>query len=195
MFSQWSASVIVGHAIRAPVTAVTSFHYQTKRRPSSWNRQKKLTRLSFCIALAVLAFATVTVSAQEADGESESSGLIAFFSTRDGDYEIYLMNPDGSGLTRLTNYPADDSYLSWSPDGSQIAFTSDRGGSADIYLTNVDGSDDTQLTDSPGVSSHPSWSPDGQRIAFESDRDGNFEIYVMVAGRQPYRFSLQSRRI
>ncbi|MDP8886983.1 MAG: hypothetical protein M3M91_04240, partial [Thermoproteota archaeon] len=51
---------------------------------------------------------------------------IAFYSERDGNQEIYIMNADGSNQTRLTNSPAWDSLPSWSPDGSLIAFYSLR---------------------------------------------------------------------
>jgi hypothetical protein len=47
---------------------------------------------------------------------------IAFASTMDGHVQIYIMNPDGSGLTRITNSLYADTYPAWSPDGSKIAF-------------------------------------------------------------------------
>jgi hypothetical protein len=108
-------------------------------------------------------------------------GRIAFASDRDGNFEIYVMNADGSGVTRLTNNPADDRFPSWSPDGKRIAFTSDRDGNREIYVMNADGSGVTRLTNSPAPDGVPSWSPDGKRIAFDSERDGNREIYVMNA--------------
>ncbi len=49
-------------------------------------------------------------------------GKIAFFSNRDGNYEIYVMNADGSGQTRLTNNPAEDRYPVWSPDAKMTSF-------------------------------------------------------------------------
>ena len=48
------------------------------------------------------------------------NGQIAFDSFRDGNFEIYVINPDGSGQTRLTNNEALDVVPSWSPDGQKI---------------------------------------------------------------------------
>ena len=106
---------------------------------------------------------------------------IAFVSDRDGDIEIYVMNTDGSGVTRLTDNPARDVAQSWSPDGRRITFASDRDGDMEIYVMNTDGSGVTQLTDNPARDVAQSWSPDGRRITFASDRDGDMEIYVMNA--------------
>jgi dipeptidyl aminopeptidase/acylaminoacyl peptidase len=78
------------------------------------------------------------------------TGRIAFQSNRDGNNEIYIMNGDGSGLTNLTNNPADDSVPAWSPDGKKIAFSSNRDGNIEIYLMNADGSSPTRLTDRSG---------------------------------------------
>jgi len=106
---------------------------------------------------------------------------IAFASDRDGNWEIYIMNTDGSGQIRLTNNTAVDGAPSWSPDDKNIAFESDRDGNWEIYIMNADGSGQTNLTDNPADDFSPSWSPDGKRIAFASDRDGNWEIYIMNA--------------
>ncbi|HEX7049665.1 MAG TPA: LpqB family beta-propeller domain-containing protein [Longimicrobiales bacterium] len=104
---------------------------------------------------------------------------IMFIGNRDGNYEIYVMNVDGSGLENLTNDPATDYYPVWSPDGTKIAFVSDRDGNVEIYVMNADGSGQTNLTKHTGGDGFPVWSPDGSRIAFVSQRDGNKEIYVM----------------
>ena len=103
---------------------------------------------------------------------------IAFESDRDGNFEIYVMESDGSNQTRLTFNAADDYAAAWSPDGAHIAFTSRRDGGFDIYVMNADGSNQVRLT-TTGQDSWPSWSPDGSKILFQSTRDGNAELYVM----------------
>ena len=109
------------------------------------------------------------------------AGKIAFYSTRDGNYEIYVMDADGSGVTRLTDDPAQDLLPTWSPDGMRIAFRSARDGDQEIYAVNVDGSGLTQLTENAVYDGKASWSPDGSKLVFFSERDGNREIYVMNA--------------
>ena len=104
---------------------------------------------------------------------------IAFSSGRDGDFEIYSMDADGSRQYRLTNSPGFDGYPDWSPNGSKIAFYSTRDGNSEIYSMNADGSNQTRLTNDPGTDLEPVWSPDGGKIAFSSNRDGDSEIYVL----------------
>ena len=108
------------------------------------------------------------------------TGRIAFTSDRDGNREIYVMNPDGTGQTRLTSNPAEDAFPAWSPDGSKIAFASDRDGNEEVYVMNADGSEPRRLTYNPTFDGWPAWSPDGSKIAFTSYRDSP-EIYVMGA--------------
>src|SRR6266581_946542 len=102
---------------------------------------------------------------------------IAFDSFRDGNWEVYVMNEDGSAPTNLTNHPAIESGPAWSPDGKRIAFSSSRDGDAEIYVMNADGTAPIRLTTNAANDYYPAWSPDGNRIAFSSYRDGNDEIY------------------
>jgi TolB protein len=111
----------------------------------------------------------------------DTRGQIAFYSARNGNPDIYIMDADGGNVARLTSNPADDMAPAISPDGTRIAFMSVRDGNREIYLMDLDGSKQQRLTDNPAYESHPDWSPDGTQIAFVSDRDGNLEIYVMDA--------------
>ena len=115
---------------------------------------------------------------------------IAFSSTRDGSSEIYLMNPNGTNQTRLTNNTTNDFAPALSRDGSRIAFMARRDGNDEIYVMNADGSNQTRLTNNSSIDDTPSFSPDGTRIVFESHRDGNSEVYVMNAdGSNPVRLT------
>jgi Tol biopolymer transport system component len=75
---------------------------------------------------------------------------VAFMSARDGNWEIYAVNVDGSGLKRLTQNNAQDGLPTWSPDGKSIAFVSNRGGVWAIWVMNVDGSNQRKLFDLGG---------------------------------------------
>ena len=122
---------------------------------------------------------------------SPDNSRIAFQSDRDfendGDnpiygMDIYVMNWDGSGVSRLTNSTYDDINPVWSPDGTKIAFMSFRNGlNYQIYVMNADGSGQVNISNDNANDTQPSWSPDGTKIAFASDRDqaGFLSIYVM----------------
>lgn len=114
---------------------------------------------------------------------------LAFVSSRDGYYAIYVTEADGSGQARLTDEGGDPSTAggvqfqtdpAWSPDGTRIAFASAREGSFDIYVMEADGTGTTRLTSSEGNEKGPSWSPDGSRIAFSRSSDGG-HVWVMKA--------------
>src|SRR2546430_113950 len=107
---------------------------------------------------------------------------IAFVSDRRlGQYDIWLMNTDGS-VQLLTDHLAQDDWPSWSPDGTKIAFATNRDGNDEIYVMNADGTNAVNVTKSAFADDGPAWSPDGTKIAFYSDRDGSdVAIYVMNA--------------
>ena len=118
-------------------------------------------------------------------------GKIAFTSQRDENPEIYVMNGDGTNLTRLTNNPEQDSWPAWSPDGTRIAFASGRDRNLEIYVMSADGTNLTRLTNNSDSDVEPAWSPGGTKIAYVSTvGEGNSEIYVMDSdGSNPVRLT------
>ena len=119
--------------------------------------------------------------------DNSTISRIAFATNRDGNWEIYIVNSDGSNPHNVSNNPATDSHPSWSPDGSKIAFQSERDGNLEIYVMNSDGSEQTRLTDDRGTDHSPTWSPDGKKIAFISDRRGRHSVWMVNAedGSEP----------
>src|SRR5436309_6003653 len=128
--------------------------------------------------LTKLTAATDTTSASEPVFSSDGS-RIAFVSQRDGNAEIYVMNADGTGATRITNDPQADGHPAFTPDGQTVIFHSSRtAGKQQIWAVNVDGSGTVQLT-KDSVSSSPTVAPDGQTIAYLSTRNKESHIWLM----------------
>src|SRR5262249_53536735 len=76
------------------------------------------------------------------------------------DWEVYVMNADGTGLQQLTdNRGFADTEPSWSPNGRRILFLSDREGNDDIYVMNADGSDKRNMTRSKADEHDAAWIP------------------------------------
>jgi tol-pal system beta propeller repeat protein TolB len=122
---------------------------------------------------------------------------IVFSQTRDLNQDLYVMNSDGSAVTRLTEDVTGENSPVWSPDGSRILFVSERAGNYDIYVMGADGSEQTRLTDDPGVDASPAWSADGLRIVFTRgvlftginsgtlwvmNADGTEEVQLLTSG-------------
>jgi len=93
---------------------------------------------------------------------------IVYESNRDGNWELYLCNADGSNPVNLTRTPdVDELYPKPSPDGTKICFVADEGTGAarirNIYYMNSDGTGRTKIAEN---GREPCWSPDGTRIAY-----------------------------
>jgi Tol biopolymer transport system component len=101
----------------------------------------------------------------------------------EGVSEIYVMNPDGSDQTRLTNNTFIDSEPAFSADGRKILFTSNRTGFDALFSMNLDGTAQTQLTTNPNgrADNNPTPSPDGSRILFESTEGVSLDIFALDA--------------
>ncbi len=110
---------------------------------------------------------------------SPDGSQIAFASTRHGNFEIYIMDLDGSNIQRLTDNPAVDASPVWSPDGTRIAFVSLRDRNVEIYVVNADGSDLQRLTQNNYNDFEIDWSPDGRYIAVASQVGAYGNIFLI----------------
>jgi Tol biopolymer transport system component len=154
----------------------------------AFERGRTRSRGQCAVVLGALAFVLLLISVPSPPAVYATfpgaNGKILFESTRDGgDFDIFTMNPDGSGVTQLTNNSGiEDRLASWSADGLRIAYSSTQdGGDFDIWVMNADGSGKTQLTFNSAVDELPVWSPDGAKIAFGGTQDGDYEVYTMNA--------------
>ncbi|MBI5143084.1 MAG: PD40 domain-containing protein [Nitrospirae bacterium] len=83
-------------------------------------------------------------------------------------YDIFTANPDGSGMSKITDNPGYDAEPVVSSDGRSIVFGSQREGDFDVYTMNADGSNVKRLTDSEGYDGGPWFSPNGKMIAWRA---------------------------
>lgn len=114
---------------------------------------------------------------------------LAMTLSKDANPEIYLINPDGTGLRRVTNDRAVDTQPSFSPDGNQIAFVSDRFGSAQVCIMPVNGGSARRVSMQGGRSMDPAWSPDGKLIAYAAENGGTQIWVVDPSGGTPERLT------
>jgi serine/threonine protein kinase/Tol biopolymer transport system component len=104
-----------------------------------------------------------------------------FYESAYPDSSLYLMNADGTEVSKLTPGPESNFDPAWSADGTRIAFTSLRDGHKQIYSLNVNSLVETRLTNTqPEIeTSQPTWSPFGNQIAYVVKRVGAYQIWTM----------------
>jgi TolB protein len=127
---------------------------------------------------------------------SPDGSRIAFVSQRDGNAEIYVMNADGTGATRVTTDPMTDGRPAFTADGQALVFHSSRtAGKQQIWAVTVDGTGLTQLT-RDSVNFSPTVAPDGQTIAYVSTRNRDNDVWLMArdgTNQRPFTRSSQQR--
>ena len=131
-------------------------------------------RSKFIAAVVSPLIAALAIGASVPAANAAFNGKIAFTSpppSRGLESDIFVIDEDGSGQTRLTSAPGDDSEPAWSPDGTRVAFRSRRDHfRGEIYVMNAGGSNQVRLTENSHFDRLPSWSPDGTKILFQQTR-------------------------
>jgi len=116
---------------------------------------------------------------------SPDGSRLAVCLSRDGGSQIFLVNPDGSNLRRLTTSSSIDTEPRFSPDGKWLYFTSDRGGSPQVYRMASGGGDAQRVTFEGGYNVTPRPSPDGKMLAYITRNEGKFQVALLdLANRQ-----------
>ena len=124
------------------------------------------------VTLADGAVRTLTTGYDNFPGWSPRGDRIVFSRLADGDFDIFTIRPDGTGLRQLTTSPGNDSHPAWSADGADILFSSSRYGFKDeapladipqpygeLFLMRADGSEQRALTDNRWEEGTPAWVP------------------------------------
>ena len=111
------------------------------------------------LALALAAVAALAAGAASHGAFTGANGRIVF--QRGGMYDgarsnLYLVNPNGGGVVRLTRGPQHDAQPTWPADGARIAFESTRRGDTDVWVVGPDASGLKELTFSLGFDGDPS---------------------------------------
>lgn len=112
---------------------------------------------------------------------SPDGGRIAFSSTRGGrgNYDVYVMQADGTGVVRLTDHPAPDQDPAWASDGKSLFFTSERNGRNEIYRVWIDSRKVDRVTSGLSRAMMPAASRDGRYMAYAAQLVMGFRIQLL----------------
>jgi Tol biopolymer transport system component len=142
--------------------------------------------LAVVLAALLAALALAPIASAQTVGTTSfpgTPGAIAFVSERDGadNFDVYRMNADGFGQTRLTDTSGVNLSPSWSADGAKISFTNAAafGAPGEVFQMGADGSNETNLTNAPSNDGASSYSPTSGKFTFVSTRVGSqSDIYL-----------------
>ncbi len=125
---------------------------------------------------------------------SPDGKTLAVSLSREGGSQIFLVNPDGSGVRRLTTSSAIDTEPRYSPDGKWIYFTSDRGGTPQIYRMAATGGEPQRVTFEGSYNVSPRPSPDGKTLAYITRNSGRFQVALQDLANQQVQIITDSDR-
>jgi len=96
-----------------------------------------------------------------------------------GQYDIYLIRPDGSDVRRVTTSEVNDLHPTWGPDSKHVAFVSNRTGVGNIYIAHIDSSNAHPITNLLSSVQNIDWSADGKKMVFNTYHKSGYHIFVM----------------
>jgi uncharacterized repeat protein (TIGR01451 family) len=170
-------SLVLRYRVQAggPVNSVQKNHVQVTSPDDSLDPLEASVTLRAQVYLAYLPLVSRTVP-------PPTPYRLAFERQTPGNFEIYAVNADGTGLVNISDLAGGDGSPQYSPDGSKIAWVHFVDGAGEIFVANADGSNKVNLTNHAKEDRGPSWSPDGTKIAFFSLRlEDRWEVYTMNA--------------
>ena len=142
------------------------------------------------LIFGILILLLLNVSTFPLFAKAPTTPKILFTSSRDGNRDIYMMNPDGSEQVNLTQHRAEDMLAVWSPRGDKILFVSNRQGTGvrDLYVMDPDGSNIRRVfkRKARGRRESPAWSTNGNQFVYNyTDWDrGEFGLYLGTFGEE-----------
>jgi Tol biopolymer transport system component len=141
-------------------------------------RRRRLVALAAAVLVVVVGTASAFGTVRDLFLGTRVNSKIAFQSLRDGQFDAYVMNTNGSGQRKLTAKP-NDRLPVWSPDGRKIVYAQGWPDNPDLYVMNADGSGLRRLTRDSAWDGGPAWSPDGRKIVF-------VRTHMPAEGRGPW---------
>ncbi len=109
---------------------------------------------------------------------SPDGNRIVYYSSRDGNNEIYIYNLIDSTHTRITHNNRSDALPKFSPDGKKLIYFSGGAQSRNIFVYDLLSLEEKQITDDEAKNEDPNWI-DNSTIVYNSNKSGNFEIYTL----------------
>jgi len=105
---------------------------------------------------------------------------IAFSSSREGSFDLWVINADGSKARPVIKLDGMQMRPCWSPDGTMLAFTSNHGGDRNynVWIVALDGTGLTRVTDHAERDDYPAFHPNGKQIVYVGERQGKFDLYL-----------------
>jgi TolB protein len=142
-------------------------------------------RVSFIsIAVLVLLGLARTEGGAQPSALASSNGVLVFGSDRDGEPDLFTIDPSTLAVTKLTTRSgAAELQPAWSPDGTRIAYVRRGGitGRADLWVMKASGRGRTRATSTPVPERDPSWSPDGTHLTYGARTGPGEPFRIFVA--------------